>query len=316
MEYNVLGNTGIKVSKLCFGSLTIGPLQGNLQIEEGADIICDAFNLGVNFIDTAEYYDTYLHINRALKKTNKENIVIATKSYAYTYSGMQKSIKKALKQLSVNHIDIFLLHEQESLLTFRGHSDAYKCLEDAKKHGIIKAIGISTHHVEMVRRAVNIPEIEIIHPLINIKGLGIPDGTVNDMLIEVEKAYNNGKGIYGMKPLGGGNLIKSYDSAIDFVLGIPHLSSIALGMKTKEEVIANVMKFKGINIPQSLKSTLAKQTKNVIVEDWCIGCGRCAVKCPQKAIKIIDGKAYINKELCILCGYCSGYCPEFCIKIV
>ncbi|HHY14182.1 MAG TPA: 4Fe-4S binding protein [Thermoanaerobacterales bacterium] len=168
----------------------------------------------------------------------------------------------------------------------------------------------------MVRRAVNIPEIEIIHPLINIKGLGIPDGTVNDMLIEVEKAYNNGKGIYGMKPLGGGNLIKSYDSAIDFVLGIPHLSSIALGMKTKEEVIANVMKFKGINIPQSLKSTLAKQTKNVIVEDWCIGCGRCAVKCPQKAIKIIDGKAYINKELCILCGYCSGYCPEFCIKIV
>ena len=253
MEYNILGNTGIKVSRLCFGSLTIGPLQGRLQIEEGANVVCKALELGVNFIDTAEYYNTYSYINRAIQKTKIKDIVIASKSYAYSYKGMEKSIKNALKQLGVDQIDIFLLHEQESLLTFRGHGDAYKCLEDAKKKGIIKAIGVSTHCVEMVRRAVHIPEIEIIHPLINFKGLGIKDGTAEDMLVEIKKAYKNGKGIYGMKPLGGGNLIKSYDKAIDFVLEIPYISSVAIGMKTEEEVQLNVMKFNKEEIPDSLQ---------------------------------------------------------------
>lgn len=316
MEYNVLGNAGIKVSRLCFGSLTIGPLQGRLQIEEGANVICKAIDLGVNFIDTAEYYNTYPYINRAIQKTKRKDIVIATKSYAYSFEGMAKSIRNALKQLGVDQIDIFLLHEQESLLTFRGHGDAYKCLEEAKKKGVIKAIGVSTHCVEMVRRAVHIPEIEIIHPLINFKGLGIQDGTTEDMLIEIKRAYRNGKGIYGMKPLGGGNLIRSYDKAIDYVLGIPYLSSIAIGMKTEEEVELNVMKFSGKQIPESLRRTINDQIKELIVEEWCTGCGNCALKCPQKAIKIVKGRAVVEKEHCILCGYCSGYCPEFCIKIV
>lgn len=316
MKYNFLGNTNIKVSRLCFGSLTIGPLQGILQIEEGANVICKSLELGVNFIDTAEYYNTYSYINRAIQKTNKEDIVVASKSYAYSYEGMEKSIRNALKQLGVDQIDIFLLHEQESLLTFRGHGDAYKCLEDAKKKGIIKAIGVSTHCVEMVRRAVYIPEIEIIHPLINFKGLGIQDGTAEDMLIEIKRAYKNGKGIYGMKPLGGGNLLRSYDKAIDYVLGIPYLSSIAIGMKTEEEVQLNVMKFRGEEIPESLRRIINNQTKKLIVEEWCTGCGNCAVKCRQKAIKIINNRAVVDEKRCILCGYCSGYCPEFCIKIV
>jgi predicted aldo/keto reductase-like oxidoreductase len=314
MNYEILGNTGIKVSKLCFGSLTLGPLQGRLSIEKGAEVIIRALELGVNFIDTAEYYNTYPYIKKALKE--KEGVVIATKSYAYSYQGMEKSIKRALNELGVEQIDIFLLHEQESFLTFKGHRGAFKCLEDAKKKGIIKAIGISTHCVGMVRSAVYIPEIEIIHPIVNFKGLGIKDGTIEEMLKEIKKAYEIGKGIYGMKPLGGGNFISCYDKAMEYVLNIPYLHSIAVGMRTKEEVEANVLKFNGKEIPKSLKAQINNQPRRIIVEEWCTGCRKCKLKCPQAAIKIEDNKAKIDNRSCVLCGYCSVYCPEFCIKII
>ena len=54
MTYKTLG--GIKnISKLCFGSLTVGPLQANLPVDIGAEVIAHAFDCGVNFIDTAQY---------------------------------------------------------------------------------------------------------------------------------------------------------------------------------------------------------------------------------------------------------------------
>jgi aryl-alcohol dehydrogenase-like predicted oxidoreductase len=68
LQYVNLGNTGINVSKLCFGGLIIGPLQANLPSYQGAQIILKAIELGVNFIDTAELYGTYPHIREALKK--------------------------------------------------------------------------------------------------------------------------------------------------------------------------------------------------------------------------------------------------------
>ena len=62
MEYSVLGNTGIEVSKLCFGALTIGPLQKHLSLSKGIDILEYAIDCGINFIDTADLYDTYSYI--------------------------------------------------------------------------------------------------------------------------------------------------------------------------------------------------------------------------------------------------------------
>ncbi len=53
LQYVDLGNTGINVSKLCFGGLIIGPLQADLSPLQGAEIILKAIELGVNFIDTA-----------------------------------------------------------------------------------------------------------------------------------------------------------------------------------------------------------------------------------------------------------------------
>ncbi len=99
MEYRILGQSGLEVSRLCFGALTIGPLQRNLTAEEGGAIIRHALELGVNFIDTAELYGTYEHIRFALKnwQSKRPPIIVATKSYAYTREGMERSLEMARK---------------------------------------------------------------------------------------------------------------------------------------------------------------------------------------------------------------------------
>jgi len=113
MKKHSLGRTGIKVTELCFGALPIGPLQANISVEEGARLIRMALEKGINFIDTAEGYKTYPHIKRALEGYSEE-VIIATKSPATTYSEMEKSIQDALLSLQRPLIDIFHLHAARS----------------------------------------------------------------------------------------------------------------------------------------------------------------------------------------------------------
>ncbi len=47
----------------------------------------------------------------------------------------------------------------------------------------------------------------------------------------------------------------------------------------------------------------------------CIGCGACASICPVNAIKLVNGKAQINKDKCIRCGACQQFCPVSAIDI-
>ncbi|MBB6214796.1 putative aldo/keto reductase-like oxidoreductase [Anaerosolibacter carboniphilus] len=316
MEYRFLGNTGIKVSRLCFGGLTVGPLQANLNPEVGGEVIAEAFRRGVNFIDTAELYGTYPHIKRALSIYKGGPIIVATKSYAYDEETAKKSVDLALSAMDLNQIDIFLLHEQESEHTLRGHAGALKYYLKMKEQGIIRAVGISTHTVKAVKAVANMAEIDIIHPIVNKAGLGIQDGSVEDMLSALEIAKMNGKGIYGMKPLGGGNLIHSADECFQFVLNLPTLDSIAVGMQSREEVMANIMVFNGEEVPLSVQNKISTRIRKLHIDFWCEKCGKCADHCQHGALKLEEDHIQVNRDQCVLCGYCSSYCPNFCIKIV
>ena len=316
LEYRFLGNTGIKVSRLCFGALTIGPLQSNMTIDQGAEVLLEAFRQGVNFIDTAELYQTYPHIRQALQNTDRQQLVIATKSYAYDKTSAEASLEKARRELDTEWIDIFLLHEQESEHTIRGHMDALKYFIKMKNAGILKAVGISTHHIGGVRAAAKIDEIDIIHPIVNAQGLGIQDGSMEEMAEALQEAHQRGKGIYGMKPLGGGNLIHRVDHCFQFVLNLPFLDAIAVGMQTKEEVQANVMRFKGLTIPRDLQDQINIKPRKLHIDYWCEKCGACIPTCSHGALSIENNILTVDSKTCVLCGYCSSYCPNFCIKIV
>ncbi len=314
MEKVILGNSGIEVSNLCFGSLTMTPFQANLSIEEGAELIRYAYEKGINFIDTAQIYENYGYIREALKYIDRNDFVIATKTYAYTEELAKEALDEALEELNTDYIDIILLHEQESEFTIKGHFEAVEYFLKAKKEGKIRAIGISTHRVEGVKGANKYDEIEIIHPILNKNGLGIHDGTTEDMLEAIKKARELGKGIYSMKPLGGGHLIGDIEDAFNFVRNLEFVNSIAIGMQSKDEIDANIYLNKYGYIPKEIKDRTKKQRK-LIVADYCIACGKCVERCRQNAITIVDGQAKPN-ENCILCGYCAKVCPEFCIKVI
>lgn len=316
MEYVKLGSTNLTVSRLCFGGLIIGPLQANLPLEEGAKVIARAFDIGVNFIDTAKLYKTYPYIRRAMELSQNKDIIVSSKSYDYTYDGMKESLREALDELGLKKLGIFSLHEQESRHTLRGHREAIEYLIEAKEKGLIQAIGVSTHYIEVVNEVCRMPEIDVIHPLYNLKGLGISDGGAEEMGEAIEMAYKNGKGIYAMKPLGGGNLTSNYDECMDFVIHNKHIHSIALGMQTIDEVNANVLIFEGKQVDEATKNRIKNRSKRLHIDSWCAACGTCVSACKNDALKIENDKLVVNREKCLLCGYCSAYCPEFCIKIV
>lgn len=316
MEYRQLGRTGLKVSRLCFGSLTLSPLQAGLPVPEAARVMRRAFDRGVNFIDTAELYQNYDQIRSAIEGLG-DGVLVATKSYAHRRDQMEKSLVLALRALKRDHIDVFLLHEQESALTLRGHHEALEYLAQARQKGLVRAVGISTHHVAGVEAATADPNVQVIHPVINRLGIGIRDGDTGAMLRAIRTAAQNGKGLYGMKVLGGGHLLADAEAALKFAIGIRDLDSVAVGMQTTLEVECNVRLFSGQVVPDGLRRIVGRRPRRLLVEHWCLACGECVRRCSAGALYVKDdGRAAARRELCDLCGYCASVCPQFAIKVI
>ncbi|QGT98904.1 Ferredoxin [Candidatus Syntrophocurvum alkaliphilum] len=314
MQYLQLGSTNLIVSKLCFGVLTIGPLQSNLSINEGSDILSYSMEKGINFFDTAKSYKTYPYIREAIKKTGIRP-VITSKSYDYTYRGMQSSVEEALDEMQVDYIDVFMLHEQENSATLQGHKEAINYLIKARDKGIIKAIGISTHTVDGVLAGAFSKDIEVIHPLINRKGIGIIGGSAEQMIAAMSHAFDKGKGIYAMKALGGGNLISEAHSSFEFVKNLDCIHSMAVGMKSTEEIDLNIAWMENKR-DLVLEKKVSSVKRNILIEDWCELCGECIRNCSYEALYLKNSKVEVDSIKCILCGYCAKYCENFCIKMV
>ena len=85
-------------------------------------------------------------------------------------------------------------------------------------------------------------------------------------------------------------------------------------MQSTAEIDANIALCEGIETEQM--AALRHRRRQMMVHDYCEGCGRCAGRCGQKAISIINGRACIDPERCVFCGYCARVCPQFCIKVV
>lgn len=306
-----LGNTSLEVSRLIYGTLTLGPLQKNFDVLRGSALLEYAFEKGVTTFDTAQYYKTYEY----LKEIAKKDVHIISKSYAFDRKGAQDAVEEAFRGIGRDYIDVFLMHEQESEHTIRGHRAALDYYLEQKQKGHIGYVGISTHRVLGVMGAIKFPEIEIIHPLINKTGIGIEDGGREDMERALTCAHDHGKGIYGMKLLGGGNLIGDREAALNYALECDFLDAMAIGMSSEKEIDYNLLYIQGDK--EAAKAVGADIVdKKLHIEPWCIGCGACVNRCGHGAMSINSNKAVVDYSKCVLCGYCAGVCPEFCIKVL
>ena len=304
------------VSKLCYGTLSLSNLQNSDTLENRVRLLNYSLEKGINFFDTAELYNNYDILKEFIKGKDRNKLVIASKSYAYDKNTAEYSINKALKEMDTDYLDVFMLHEQDNCNNFIGHYKAVDRFMKYKEDGIIKHFGISTHRVEAVRDSIKFKEIEFLFPLFNYKGIGIQDGTIEDMSEALKKAKEYNKFIMAMKIYGGGHLINEAEKAFKYVDNLNYIDSIAAGMGTVEEIDANISYMDNNELNENIKNKIRNQKRTLVVEEWCAGCGKCAKKCRQNALEIVDGKCRVDMEKCVLCSYCAGECKDFYIKIV
>ncbi len=119
-----------------------------------------------------------------------------------------------------------------------------------------------------------------------------------------------------MKAIGGGNLIGSVQQAIRWALSLESVDSVAIGMKSPEEVRVNIAWMLGEKPNKKDLELVTREPRKLLIDEWCEGCGKCVDVCSQKALSIINGKARIDQQSCVFCGYCGSACRDFYIKVV
>ena len=330
-----LGKTNLVVSPVGMGVLPIGPGQLALPLEQGAEIICHAVKNGINFIDTAQYYRTYPYIKRALEMLEaskvestrraatrmaagsraadkvSDSLVICSKSLSLDYDGMMSAIHEAMAELSRPFLDIFLMHEVRTG-GFEERKGAWHALIDARSSGLVKAIGVSTHHIDVTMQMAGIPKCDVVFPLINYASMGIrrgPEaGTCDEMLDAIRACRNAGKGVFTMKVFGGGNLTDNYRKALDYVFSKEEIQSVMIGFGSKSE-IDDIISYLDGTMPSDYSPDTSHKKMRINQED-CEGCGSCMKVCASKAIFYNkNGLAEIDQSRCLTCGYCSYACP-------
>ncbi|MBN1292148.1 MAG: aldo/keto reductase [Candidatus Latescibacteria bacterium] len=313
-----LGRTGIHVTELCFGTLVLGKLQADLSPDEGGKAIRRAAELGINFFDTAKGYKTYEHTRIGLE--GYENMIIASKSPVSDSDEMRTDVETCLRELDREMIDIFHLHLIRTKQDMMNREGALDTLVKCREEGKIRSVGLTAHGPEGVLCALDYDEIDVVMPLLNKEGLGIIGATQQEMVDAVRKVYDSGRGVYAMKPLGGGHLIKDMPGAIQYLRDLMMFHSISVGLKTPEEVeiMSGVFQndAKAIERSYIMGKNRANKKKLLVYDFLCEKCGTCVDECAQNAISIGEKCAVVDPDLCILCGYCAASCPKFAIRVV
>ena len=156
MEYTFLGRTGLKVSKICLGTMNFGPYTSE---EDSFKIMDRALEFGINFFDTANVYGwdkgvglTERIIGKWLGQGNgrRESIVLATKVYGKMGEGINdqklsaynicRACEDSLKRLKTDHIDLYQMHHIDRDTPWE---EIWQAMEQLVKEGKVIYIGSS-----------------------------------------------------------------------------------------------------------------------------------------------------------------------------
>lgn len=169
--------------------------------------------------------------------------------------------------------------------------------------------------MKVVDAVSEMPEIDVVHPILNLQGIGIMDGSVCGMERAIEAASLSGVGTYSMKSLGGGHLYREVLHAFTWVINHGYIDLVAIGIKNVGELEAELAIASGRKVSQEMFSGLAGE-KRLLIEMWCAKCGACIDACSHGTFRMGPERAVVDPEKCVLCGYCVAHCKEFCIKVV
>jgi aryl-alcohol dehydrogenase-like predicted oxidoreductase len=155
MDYTTLGRTGLKVSVagLGTGGFSRLGLKTGLTEDQSAGMIHEAYDLGINFIDTAPSYGTEGVVGKALKTLPRDNVVVATKAQIGRNGNflpaerVVASLDKSLADLGTDYVDVFNLHGIEPPEYDHAINVIAPALLKEKGKGKIRHIGLTENPI-------------------------------------------------------------------------------------------------------------------------------------------------------------------------
>ncbi|MBX0291166.1 aldo/keto reductase [Hymenobacter sp. HSC-4F20] len=160
MKYNLLGNTGLKVSELCLGTMTFGgrgwaAAIGSLDQQAVDELVKRSIDAGINFIDTANVYSEGLSeelTGQSLHNLgiSRHDVVLATKvrgkmgegpnDVGLTRKHIFQQVDDSLRRLKTDYIDLYQTHSYDPLTPLE---ETLRALDDLVRSGKVRYIGAS-----------------------------------------------------------------------------------------------------------------------------------------------------------------------------
>jgi len=226
MKYNILGNTGLKVSELCLGTMTFGgkgfwTAIGTLQQQPVDELVKRSVEAGINFIDTANVYSEGLSeqlTGQAIKNLGiqRHSLVIATKVRGKMGEGPNQTgltrkhifdqVDESLRRLQTDYIDLYQIHGYDPLTPLE---ETLRALDDLVKSGKVRYIGCSNLAAWQLMKALGFSEQKGLAKFISLQAYYTIAG--RDLERELVPLLTDQKvGLMVWSPLAGGLLSGKY----------------------------------------------------------------------------------------------------------
>lgn len=226
MKYNLLGNTGLKVSELCLGTMTFGgkgfwTAIGTLDQKSVDDLVKKSIDSGINFIDTANVYSEGLSeemTGKAIRNLgiNRDSVVIATKARGKMSdlpngSGLSRKhilheVEESLKRLNVDYIDLYQIHGYDELTPIEETIDT---LDTLVKSGKVRYTGCSNLASWQIMKALDYSNFHRLAKFVSLQAYYTLAGRdLEREIIPLLKDQNVGLMVWS--PLAGGFLSGKY----------------------------------------------------------------------------------------------------------
>lgn len=241
-----LGKTGVEVSILGIGSAPLGwPETSQGEVDR---VISMAIDEGINYIDTAPIYDmAEIRLGKALKG-KRDKVALVSKVEATSKQDATWQLQESLRKLQTDYLDAVHLHNVgrtdrfPSMEVLLGPDGALQALRDARKKGMIRHIGMTSHlRPQRALPVLQTGDIELVMCAVNF----VDRHTYNFEGTVFAEARQRGLGIVAMKILGGTlkrgadarlSAPEHYQQAVRYALGIPGLSVAIMGVCRASEL--------------------------------------------------------------------------------
>jgi predicted aldo/keto reductase-like oxidoreductase len=250
-----LGKSGVKVSRLAFGT---GTFSGRVQRELGQDaftrLVRHAYDNGVRFFETAESYSGMPEmLGIALKGIPRDSYYLMTKYTTKSTEESQVKIDRFRKQMNSEYFDVLLLHCVRTPTWTEDLKRLQDDFSEAKHKKIILSKGASVHGLPALRafpgnRWLDVAMIRMNHMGSHMDTPEMRDvpqpGNVEEVVTHTKKVKSQGAGIISMKLVGEGSFTSPDDrqAALNFAFGVAGVDAVTIGYKNTAEIDEAVMR--------------------------------------------------------------------------